>query len=121
MAIVAVMLVVGFSAFKVIEITETPKTTTATLDLELWRFTDNNPAQVTNPELYIEKPSNASPCDQFTDIICEIEAPKHPVTGEPMLDELVPDDPEDRTYADFIFEAMQSKTTNEVVKDFRSF
>lgn len=55
-----------------------------------------------------------------SDIICEIEAPKHPITGKPMLDEQVPDDPENRTYADLVLEAMQSKTTNEVVKDFRS-
>lgn len=117
-AVVAVMLVIGFSAFKVVE--STKAVSMSEKDLIRWRFTGGPSDDPIDPSNYIEKEVNDPSCDQITDLICEIEAPSN-ANNKPALEELVDQDDHDGpTYEQLIEQAMQSKTTNDVVKDFRS-
>lgn len=119
MAIVAVMMVVGFSAFKLTDVRSDEIVVKMNDDPVLWRFIGSGPGDVTEPSAYIKKDDNDDDCDLGEEIICEILAPEgNP--NEPDLDQhLDPNNTNTPTYAQLIDEAMDEKETNAVVLAFR--
>lgn len=117
MAIVAVMMMVGFSAFKVVEtLNDDPI-------LETWYFIGEENEETDASQYSLEQdPENE--CG-LPVTICEILAPLDPSTNLPKMDHIV--DPNDqhipqRTVEYYILEAMANPgTPNVVVKDFRDF
>ncbi len=87
MAIVAVIMVVGFSAFKVGEMT---KVAGVSKVYTSWYFMGGDE---TNPSHYTDDESQAPDCVGTQEIICEILAPEDLVSGGPDLN--APSDPND--------------------------
>lgn len=118
MAIVAVMLVAGFSAFK---IGESQKTYQDDLpeDFIPWYYTGDDEDDVNDPTKYSKTPTHD--CDG-DDVICEIYAPEDENTIPliPNLEaQIDPQNTASDTVEDLILEAMTSKTTNDVVRSFK--
>lgn len=109
MAIVAVMMVVGFSAFKVIE---APTDLNTTMKVQkTWYFTGTDPLHVGLPEHYTDEQDEAPDCDDEKQVVCTIIAPEGD-DGEPDLSS--------PTIQSLIDDAMDTGNTNSVVQSFRS-
>lgn len=111
MAMVAVVMVVGFSAFKAFNLNKSK------YDLDTWYFDGSSDSDVTNQNAY----STIDPqtCDLGDDVVCKILAPNN--NGLPDLEaHIIPEDSESPTYKDLIEQAMLSKSSNEVVVSFRT-
>ena len=114
MAIVAVMMVVGFSAFRVIETRGTSVSTNENTSVrsEYWRFISTNPLDITDPSAYIKTEEEDPDCDGSI-LVCEIYAPADGI--HPDLDAVF-DQNTGETYADLIEDAMSgTPSTNDVV------
>lgn len=118
MAIVAVMLVAGFSAFKVVE---SPKIYQDDLpeDFIPWYFTGDDEDDVNDPQKYTQNPSQAPNCEGLKEVVCEIYAPEGS-PGQPDLDaHIVPSNTNSLTVQQLIDEAMDFEQENLVVKKMR--
>src|SRR5690554_3060084 len=119
MAIVAVMMMVGFSAYKTIENNKTDDP-----ELETWYF-NGEETEETDAEEYSRDQDPGLDCGD-PETICEITAPKDPFNNHlPDLDHIVdPLDPINptKTVRDYIVEAMNNPgTPNAVVDSFRKY
>lgn len=124
MAVVAMVMIIGFSAFKVGTLVSPEISTTSAKNvrLDFWAFTGDDPEDATNPENYIKASGSPIFCDNLAHTVCYIEAPEQSNGIYPDLDEVV-DPLQDplRTYSDSIEEAMNgTPSTNDVVKSLRS-
>jgi|SRR5690554_2822632 len=118
MAIVAVMLVAGFSAFKVVE---SPKIYQDDLpeDFIPWYFTGDDEDDVNDPTKYTQNPSQAPDCIGLEEVVCEIYAPEGS-SGQPDLDAHIDlSDASSSTVEQLIELAMDHMQDNAVVKSFR--
>lgn len=116
MAIVAILMVVGFSAFKASEKENSKKS----INLEVWYFNGSNNGSLNTPSEYSKSQPNL--CGSTKQTICEVNVPTDPITGLPDLDaHLDPDDINSPTYEEMIEEALYSGAENEVVRSFRPF
>lgn len=111
MAIVAVMMVIGFSAFKVVDtLNDNPEYVS-------WYFTGEHEDDVIYPEFYSDEDPEI--CGEDDEVVCEIKAPEG-LSGKPDLS--APSDPNNPSPSiqDRIEEAMTlPKSTNDVVISLR--
>lgn len=112
MAIVAIVMIVGFSAFKVVE-------NNSAIKMESWYYNGGNDGEG-NASNYDEVLSSQFECGEI-ETICLIEAPEDPFNlGHPDLDyEVDPINNPNKTVQDYINEALDTGQDNEVVKSFR--
>lgn len=116
MAIVAVMMVVGFSAFKVVENTKTDP-----VGYIPWYFTGNDEDDVLDKSFYEKEDENDPQDCSGNEIICVIIAPEDSNQEPDLNAHIDPLDTGSPTISQLIEQAMDESEENDGVKSLRYF